>query len=330
LPNRLRVDPLDFQILREIFAGDEAGFRSDRAGLDAIAKRLEVHRNTVSARVRRLTEHAVYLPASLDVEPGVFGLVGAVAFFEIDRALRTPALLDAVFHLEGVQFVMRFTEGWTLIVFAEDETGLLSKLEVLRALTRARSMSLDVVTTRDYPEPEPIKISKTDARLVVALLKDSRAPFSRLARELGVSVMTIKRRYDRLWRSGVIYAYPAGGGGFDGMVTAYFLAKVPTDPRRAARVHRALLEALPNHFIRNLTTRGSVHILIDEPSVDALDERARAAAAIPGVEGATLRIFEGIAPNPLFRDWLARIVLRPRAEAGGPLRNRTGLDAKRA
>ena len=315
MPGRLRVDELDFRILREIFAGDEPGFRSDRVALDKIAERLGVHRNTVSTRVRRLTAHSVFLPATLEVEPGQFGLVGAVAYFEVARDRRTAALLDAVFHVEGVQFAMRFTEGWTLIVFAEDETSLRSKLEVLRALTHAASVSLDVLTTRDYPPPDPITLSRLDARLIIALLRDSRASYPRLARELGVSAMTVKRRYARLWKNGVVYIYPGGGGGFDGMVTGYFLANVPANPARAQRAHRALLDALPDHFIRNVTTKGSVHVLLFARSVEELEDRTREAASIPGVTDARLRIFEGIAPNALYRDWLARVVAR---RAKGP------------
>lgn len=309
------VDETDFRILREIFQGDAESFRSDRVTLDAIADRLKLHRNTVSARVKRLTENRVLLPASLEVEPALFSLVGALAFLDLPRDRRADALAEAAFAIDGVQTVFAFLDGLLVILYADAEPALLAKIEQVRRAVGAGSARLDLLTTRDYPPAEPIALAPLDVRLLLALLDDARASFNDVARPLDVSPMTVKRRFERLAREGALYLYPGSGAAIEGMVMGYVTVDVPGGDAHRPGVEKALDDVLPDWWIRNSAGKSRIAMITFARSVDALAKQADVARRVPHVAAVDLHVFTGIHASPRYRAWFADVI-RSRAPAG--------------
>ena len=304
------MDELDFRILREVLAGDTDSFRSDRARVDDIARRLGVHRNTVSARIKRLSDAHVFLPLTLEIDPGRFGMVGARVFLDVPRDRRTPETREALFHLEGVFGILAYHDGWELVLYGEDESSLESKVEAARALTWARTASWELHTGRDYPPDEPVRLSRIDARLIAGLLRNARVSFAALAKQLGVTRRTIERRYNRLREMKLISMLPGSGADIQGMAMATLSAQVPEEPRARARTIERILATLPNHYIRNVATRDKVHLFLYGPSLADIESQLVELRTVPGVGKVTFRIFLGPFPNPRYRDWLARVVER--------------------
>ncbi|HJU14605.1 MAG TPA: winged helix-turn-helix transcriptional regulator [Candidatus Nitrosotalea sp.] len=52
----------------------------------------------------------------------------------------------------------------------------------------------------------PLKLDKVDVDVIQSLLEDGRKSFRQVSREIGVSTPTVKARYERLVRSGLIRA----------------------------------------------------------------------------------------------------------------------------
>lgn len=303
-----RVDETDCRILSEIFVGEGAFWRSDRVPLEAVARRLGLHRNTVSARVRRLAARRIFLPATLEFEPGRLGLVAAMAFMEVPREARTPATREALLALDGVQALWEYAEGWSVLAFAETADALTGTLRAAERLSRPRTVTLDLDSARDYPPFEPLALTKLDVRLVERMLDDSRSAYRALGRELGIPAMTLKRRYDRLSRLGAVCLVPGGEGPADGMTLGHLIADLPEDPVAAGRVARDLLAALPGQLFRNLTSPRRAHVILYAASLRELEARLEAARALTGVRAATLRTFAGIRASPAWRPWIARVL----------------------
>ena len=307
---KVKVDELDFRILRELFAGDTDSFRSDRATVDGIARRLRVHRNTVSARLRKLTAGQAFLPLTLEIDPGRLGMVGARVFLNVPVERRTPETREALFHLEGVFGVLAYHDGYDVVMYAEDDASLASKAGVAKGLTGATSMDWELRTDRDYPPDEPIRLSRLDARLIAALLRNARASFGNLSKELGATSRTLERRYSRLQEEKVITMLPGGSADIAGMVMAYLSADVREETRARSRILQRIMDLLPNHYIRNVATRGKLHFFLYGPSLADLEAQAAEVRKISGVRSVTFRIFLGPYPNPRYRDWLARVLER--------------------
>jgi Lrp/AsnC family transcriptional regulator for asnA, asnC and gidA len=52
--------------------------------------------------------------------------------------------------------------------------------------------------------PKRIKIDETDAKILKALLKEARASFTEIAKDCKISVNSVRKRYKRLWKIGII------------------------------------------------------------------------------------------------------------------------------
>jgi DNA-binding Lrp family transcriptional regulator len=307
---KVKVDEVDFRILRELFAGETDSFRSDRATADAIARRLRLHRNTVSSRLRKLTTGQAFLPLTLEIDPGRFGMVGGRVFLDVPVEARTAETRAALFNLEGVFGILAYHDGYDLVMYAEDEASLASKAAVAKRLTGASLIDWELRTDRDYPPDEPIQLSRLDARLIAALLRNARDSFGNLSKELGTTSRTLERRYRRLQAEKVITMLPGGSADIEGMVMAYVSAEVREEGRERTRILQRIMELLPNHYIRNVATRGKLHFFLYGTSLAELEAQAMELRKITGVRGVTFRIFLGPYPNPRYRDWLARVLER--------------------
>ena len=78
-------DELDFNILRELMVGSGDYLRSDRVSLEAMARAVGVHRSTVADRMAKWSRLGFLEDWTIDVDPGVLGLVGAHVHFDNTR-----------------------------------------------------------------------------------------------------------------------------------------------------------------------------------------------------------------------------------------------------
>jgi DNA-binding Lrp family transcriptional regulator len=306
---RARVDELDLRIVRELLLGEQDYFRPDRVTIDHVAARLGVHRNTVSERVRRLAAAGFYLPLGLEVEPSSVGLTGGLAFFPVPPERRTPATRDAVFQLEGVQFLLRFVEGWGISLHAEDEASLASKVAVLQALTGSGPPEWDI-RSADFGLAEPARLRPLDVRILGALLGDARRSFRSVARAVGAAPKTAERRVQRLQRDGVLTMLP-GGGGFEleGMAMLFVMVHLRPGERRDRAVGEVLAR-FPDQLIRIVPPAGPVHVNAYARSLGELQDQVDSVRRLACVARVTARIMLGYDQSPRFQGWLLRVLAR--------------------
>ncbi|MHB8606082.1 MAG: AsnC family transcriptional regulator [Thermoplasmatota archaeon] len=304
MTERTRVDETDFRILREVFLGEHETLHSERVAIDAIAKTLTLHRNTVSQRLKRLTEKRIFLPASLDVEPAALGLAATIASLDVPAEKRTDAARDRLFDVPGVQTLITLADGWRVIAYAEDETTLEARLDDMRRAVDAPPARVEMWSPRDYPPAPRATLSPLDTRLLAELLLDARAPFPELAKRLDTTAMTAQRRFEKLSESGVLYMLPASCAPIEGVVLGWITADLP-EPATEARAKAALQRLLPDALVRNLATRARSHFILFAPAVDDLEASARAARELPGVAAVDLKIVSSILRNPRYPTWMA-------------------------
>jgi DNA-binding Lrp family transcriptional regulator len=306
----LRVDELDMRILREVFTGEGDYLRAERVSADAVARAVGVHRKTVAARLKKMTDARFYLPARLDIEPSLFGLVGGKFFLDVPPEMRSAATREAIFHIEGTNGILGYADGWDVMMYAEDERSLASRVELAKHIARASRATWNVHSARDYPPPPKVKLTRLDLRLVAALMRDARAPFPRLAKALGVTARTLERRFERLRDEGAVFMLPGGDGDATGVVFAYVSVGVPREARARDRAVGELLKLLPNHILRNLATLGRAHVFLYGRSLADLEAQAQLARKVPGVDDVEFHVMTGAWTNDAYADWVARVLER--------------------
>ncbi len=302
------------RILREILTGDGDYFRSDRTALDNIARRLGIHRNTVSERVRRMETNGFMLPLTVDVEPGAVGLVAVAASLDVPLERRNDATREALFALDGVWGILTFLDAWQVLLYAPDEATARARIAEACAAADATLFEVEANSARDYPDIRPVELSPLDIRIIGALLRNARAPFRDMAAGLGVTAKTVERRYRRLMREGVVTMMISGWAGASGLAIGELRAELPDDPAERATGIAELTHLLPNYVLRVLRPRGLVHFALYAPSTSELDDVAMRVRMVPQVRRVGLRIWTGAYASPRHAEWLLAY-LRARAAA---------------
>lgn len=302
------LDELDFHILRELMVGSGAYLRSDRVSLEAVARAVGVHRSTVADRIAKWGRIGFLTDWTIDVDPGTLGLVGAHVHFHSSAQTRQRAL-QLVALVEGVTAVLEFDQGWVGVIFMAESADALTRTENLLAeILEADRTERMVDTAVDYPDSRPVPLSPLDAKLLTALIRDSRQTPTVLARKLHVTVRTVERRLGRLRKAGVHYIRPLFRFTVVSGVTFALLAfSYPVGKREAAL--RQILERVTNQVGRQVEapTRGMLAIY---GSARELDLSAKDVASVSGVYDVRLRIFLGEVETPGFAAWMAARIVR--------------------
>lgn len=310
----INVDTLDFEILREVYAGHASYYRSERVTLDSVARALGVNPKTVASRVRRMKEAGFGWPLTVGVDPASLGMVRGKVFLAGANA-RDEEMVETLRHIEGLQLLIESVEGLDVIIHAEDQHALDVRVELARRITGAKSVSWDFHSARDFPPHPPYDFARLDLLLLALLAQDARAPFSGLAKTLGVTARSVERRFEKLARDGVVTMLPGGDG--HTRVAGMLVKNVTLGLRegRALRTEtlRAILDLFRNHFVRNLIPTGRVYLLVYSDSPAELEEQLARAGAIPGVASVATRSITWIGANPRYPAWLASVLSR-RAE----------------
>ncbi len=308
----IQVDELDFGILREmLLSGGKYYYRGDRVPAEKIATALKVNRKTAAARLKRMTEAGFWLPLTLGLNPSRVGIVRAKVFLENPQA-REEEAIEALCHVEGVQGILASTEGFDVVVFAEDDASLAARIELARRIVKADRVVLDIHSTRDFPKLPPYPLTSLDARLLAALLTDARRSFRSIAPGLGVAPRTLERRFERLSKEGVANMLPGGDGHMDftGMLLAASHFYLSGDAKARHATAAELTRILPNHVVRNLVADRLALLVLYASSPPELDEQLRQAGRVPGVERVVTRMVTWIGSSPQYPAWLASVLER--------------------
>ncbi|WP_436890033.1 Lrp/AsnC family transcriptional regulator [Nocardiopsis dassonvillei] len=198
------LDAVDAALMRAL-QGD------GRATFQALADGVGLSRTAVRARVRQLVQSgAIRIVGVLHA-----GVVGMEVLGHVSFRVTGPVgpLLDALGEREAVTFAAQSAGRFPAVaqVRVADDAALTKELAELRALPgvdgaevfRANSVFKDAHSS--VRELRDVELDALDWRLVRRLLRDGRASYADLARQVGLSQAAARSRVVRLLDSGVIH-----------------------------------------------------------------------------------------------------------------------------
>ncbi|MGW9349545.1 Lrp/AsnC family transcriptional regulator [Nocardiopsis flavescens] len=198
------LDAVDAALMRAL-QGD------GRATFQALADGVGLSRTAVRARVRQLVQSgAIRIVGVLHA-----GVVGMEVLGHVSFRVTGPVgpLLDALGEREAVTFAAQSAGRFPAVaqVRVADDAALTKELAELRSLPgvdgaevfRAGSVFKDAHSS--VRELRDVELDALDWRLVRRLLRDGRASYADLARQVGLSQAAARSRVVRLLDSGVIH-----------------------------------------------------------------------------------------------------------------------------
>lgn len=308
------MDALDLKIIREmgirpygprpqdIAAGEEA----------AIAKRLAIDLKTVKSRVARMEESGFLSGYQVVPNLGLLRLKATAYLYRIPDADGKAAALARVALVDGLLEVHDFlgTAACIDVTYASPHE-LASKVRLVSEFMR------DPAPVRFYERHLPAvarDIGSLDWRLIQALRRRARRPLAEVADELGVTLKTVRRRFDRLAEEGSIFVAPMlDPSRASGLVLFELL--VYTSPNAPTSTLGDVLRALDDnhvyHYVPASAALGNFDVLLFAQSVAQVEELRKRAKDVSGVARVDALLFQGWSD---YSQWLdARIAERSAA-----------------
>jgi DNA-binding Lrp family transcriptional regulator len=201
------LDKLDLGILKALLVnnGIPPGTPVLRRSFRSMAKDMGVDQGTIRNRIKGFHEQRVLKGWYLGVSPGLTGQGVIYAWLNVEPESSKDDVIEGLSSVEDVERICNyFGPRLGLVLFYRSETDPDVALRRLAPI-----IGLDKPLHRQAAIRVPTyELKETDTAIIDVLRKDPWRPYPAVAKEIGVSAKTVKRRATRLAEDGAIHMLP--------------------------------------------------------------------------------------------------------------------------
>jgi len=298
------MDPLDLKIVRTmgIRPYGHAPHAPDHLKPSYIASRLGVEPETVKARLGRM-EDAGFI-RFYQVYPNLrhLGLEAKAYLFRVPDDDRKREALDRISPIDGLVEVHNFL-GPEMCVDLSYRTphDLGNKLRLLSDFT---GDAAPIPFYERHMPPTSRALTAPDWRILKALRYRARRPLREVAAELGVSVKTVRRRFDRMADDGSFFSVPAvDPAKAPGIVLFELLFYTTPEADRSAlqRILEAYEDRYIYHYVPSSQALGNFDVLLYAESTGEIEDLRLRGRDLAGIAKVAALVFRGWAE---YTDWI--------------------------
>ena len=280
----LRVlDRLDFAILKAILVnnGTPPGIPVLRKSFRSMAKDLGVDQGTIRSRIRKLQEQRVLRGWYLGESPSLTGKDVLYAWLVVDSEAEKDEVIEKLLSVDRVERVCSYLgPKLSLILFHDKSASPDAELRRLGDLVGSET----VLHKQAAIQLPAYGLGETDARIVDALRGDPWMPYALVAREVGVSSRTVKRRATRLADDGMIYMLPVIDiKAMHGLVPVELV--VEYEPGKRAAANRAISGYLRESLLFSDSAGTAGYFALAVSGIAQMEQVARSVGEVDGVRG---------------------------------------------
>ncbi len=291
-----QITPLDLDIFREMYRSGAVSLSGIDPRLNAtrIAKRLQVGRARVAARLKAWSSSGFLSRYEVWLNPALYGWRGAWLNLRVDHPRSKPELLTRLALVDGVLGGMELLGEWVGVgVVTPDDVTLDRTVRLLRGFPGVREVEPPIA----WRVPAPARtLTPLDVRIVQALRERPTATLREIARRVGVSTRTMTRRYGELidgWAVWFVPAYDFRAIGTP-VVSVVVALRPGADPDAVARRLRGRYPLTLEFRDAGVETeaqglgRAFVVLLASAAHLDELDHTVAAIDGVAGVESTVM------------------------------------------
>ena len=249
-----------------------------------IAQHLGVEPETVKARLARMEEAGFIRFYQVYPNFRHLGLEDSAYLFRVPDDDRKAEAIRRVEPVDGLVEIHNFL-GPEMCV----DLSYRSPHDLSRKLRLLSDFTGDAAPDRFYDRRMP-EVTRTltplDWRILKSLRHRARRPLAEVADEVGVSLKTVRRRYDRMAREGSFFVVPAVDPGKAAGILLYellFYTTPDADESTVRRILQALEERYIYHYAPASQALGNFDALLYAESAGEIEEMRQRARAIPEV-----------------------------------------------
>jgi DNA-binding Lrp family transcriptional regulator len=201
------LDKIDIMIFKSLLQGDiSAPLTMDpRQSFRAVSRKLGIDEMTVRNRLQKFHKTGFLKGWRLLVSPALLGVNMVQLLVEV-RSSSKEDLIEKVRLLPGMAAIIGHVGSSMYVIFACPDKGSLEKqIALIEQLAGAKSPACLSVR---FPNCN-LRLSHTDVEIIGALTSDPRKMYSAVAKEVGVSSRTVKRRMGRIIRGKAVFMIPS-------------------------------------------------------------------------------------------------------------------------
>lgn len=199
---------MDVRVYREFFHSRTGlPLESDiRRSYRSVAKKLGIDEVTIRNRINRLQQSGFLKGWRVIVNPSLLSVRFAQMWLNVRASSAKDDLIAKLSLLHGVVAISDYYgSSLTVIIMYESEISAKREFELITRMANAESS-----VHGNIPFPEcTIELTHTDWRTIKAIQANPRQSYPIIAREVGVSQKTIKRRLQRMIEERAIFVIPS-------------------------------------------------------------------------------------------------------------------------
>jgi len=262
-----------------------------------MAERLGVDEETVRRGINRAREIGFLGDIQLIINPSLLGYKSGGIEIEIDDVERKSTVIGQIARLNGVTMIINFVGNPLRASFYfQNEDDFQETVQRISLICNSKPLRFEKT---EYP-PCNLKLHPTDWQIIRALRKDPRRQVSDLAKEVGVSTKTVKRRLDIMTQHQTFYLVPELNYDNYPGVASSIIVIIPDQAKKIIidKQITAKLDSLVFSWTDNKTFSVFTMVCMNMSEADEIDRWIR---SLDGVQNVRMDfIKEGLIP----REWL--------------------------
>lgn len=199
------MDEFDVKILRALITENAVSPSKPqlKSSLRAIASRLGSDHTTVNYRYRKLQQLGYMSVWQLVVNPTFFGCKMLRLMVDVQPEAAKGDMIRKLKLIQGVIVLLNFNgRALGIMTMYNSDESRRRTVELISRITNAENLTQ---TPMVLPRSETNRLTETDVSIIRALSKDARKSPVLVARELGLSSKTVRKRVDKLRRENTIF-----------------------------------------------------------------------------------------------------------------------------
>jgi DNA-binding Lrp family transcriptional regulator len=285
------MDELDVKILRALISERAVSptNASLKLSLRGIAARLGADDMTVRYRYNRLEELGYMTIWSLLVNPAFFGYKVAEVMVDVQPESAKPDMIRKLKLIHEITGLVNFYgKAISIYLIYNGDESRSRTIELISRITNAEK-----ITQSRMPMPPSLtkNLSETDVAVIRALSKDARKSSLIVAKELGLSSKTVRKRVERLRNENTILPLPIlNMASIPGIIPVY-LSYVYTKNEVKNSLDREIISHFDTSYIMSsLADPGVGNIVIGAPTMADVPKILEWARSQPGIASSRVDI----------------------------------------
>lgn len=282
--------------------GPHAG---DLSRLDpwTIAKKLGVDGKTVKMRLRRMVKEGFIKYYQIYPNYRLLGVEGVAYLFEVPDVQVKYEAIEKASLMDGVVEIYNFIGNAFCVDFTyRDVTDHDRRIRLLKELSKCSSYTK--FYHRDMP-PTNIKPTNLDWGIIKSLRYDAFKRLSKVAQELGVSVKTVKRRFQRMASNNAIIIVPILEPAKVAHTISYGMLFFLDEAKRQQTVQRILEAFQFSYFLAFTPLTGNMMLVNFAETLGETEDALLKARSIEGVKDVRVYVLKELRE---YTEWMDRAI----------------------